>query len=115
MQYTVKFKPIRITGRTKAEVYERAIRGYCPISGISKGVSYSGYSNIMDRHNDVIRVVNFKKHRRITTHDKNKKTTVVSAAYWEAFIYNIPVSFLVTFKLNLKQYTRHFVFEPVKY
>ena len=115
MQYTVKFNPIRITGRTKSEVMDRATTGYCPVCGGTSAVSYHGYTKIgRYKEEEKIRVINYKKHRRITKHDKNKKTIVVSPAYWEAFIYDIPVSFLKMIRCNLTQHTRNFSITPSK-
>ena len=113
MQYTVKFKPIRITGRTKSVVMTHATSGYCMVCGGNK-ITYYGWTQMSSKEITEIRVINFKKHRRVTKHDKNKNTIVVSPAYWEAFIYDITVSFLEMVKCDLKQYTRNFILTSSK-
>ena len=115
MQYTVNFRPIHITGKSKFSVHIQAISGHTFIIGGGSNYEYKGYSRLSSNGDKYIRVINYKKHRRVTKHDKNKNTKVISPAYWEAFIYDIPISFLKDFKLKLEQGKNNFTMKPFSY
>ena len=74
MQYIVNFHPICIKGDSKLSVHIKATSGHTRIFGGGREYDYNGYSRtIRTKENEYIRVINYKKHRRVTKHDKKKK------------------------------------------
>jgi len=111
MRCTIQLKPVKVTGRTKAEVQNEIMRRFnCTwVCGSQQGgVKYNAYRKA-DRSNGHVSMtgdfvmVNYEKFRH-----KNKDTAKgrepVRDAHWDAYVYVVPARLVK----SAKQGTRNF-------
>lgn len=111
MELKLRIKPQYYKGVNKNDVMSQISRDYCWTYGLHKGVRINGLRPLFRNKDNYVRVFNLIKHNRksIRTIDKkgNKRVTI-KPMYWEAFVYDIPLSFFEISGLSIIQEKRNF-------
>ena len=108
MNFTLTIRPSHYTARLNRYLVDDITRGKCFTCGCKGRTNYSGYTPILDRNADYVRVFNLVKHNRKSIRNSKGKTIKVIPGYWEAYVYDFSFDFLKVTGLSVRQNIRNF-------
>ena len=106
----LKLKPRRINSETKDGLISKIVHDHAY-------TTVNGTLVLINRDRDTIRLYNMQKYNRKSEQIKHKsgenkgrtkRSVVARYSFWEAHVYDIPLSLIKDHKIKIAEYKRHF-------